>query len=64
MLADKKFIPTSRIAQAGNVSPEYSKKVMSELKEEGLINPEHTPSGRELISFNECRAIWERFDAK
>ena len=60
MLADEKLIPKSRIAPVTRTSREYVDRVIRDLREEGLINPQRTPTGRDLLSFTECQIVWGR----
>ena len=60
MLADEKLIPKSRIAPAARTSREYVNQVIKDLRDEGLINPLRTATGRDLLSFHECEIVWGR----
>ena len=60
MLVDEKLIPKSRIAPVARTSREFMDRVIRELREEGLINPLRTATGRDLLSFSECQVIWGR----
>ncbi len=60
MLADEKLIPKSRLAPVAKTSKEFLNRVVDDLKNEGLINPERTATGRDLLSFSECQIVWGR----
>ncbi len=63
MLADPKVIPKSRIPYVSNESADRINKIMSELSEKGIINPERTSTGRVYISPSEFEAVRMRLEA-
>ena len=63
MLDEPKIISSSRIPQVTNTSREFIDRLLQHLEEQGLIEPERTPTGRRFLSVSEWATIKERLGA-
>lgn len=52
-----KIVPDLRVFAAANVSKERGRRRLSELQQEGLVQPLRTPTGRTLLSFEEAERL-------
>ena len=64
MFEDMKLIPRSQFAPAAGVSREYVENVIRKLRDDGLIDPRQTPTGREFLSVSDARIVWVALRAK
>ena len=58
-LADVKIIPSSRLWPPLGVGHPFGQSLISRLESKQLINPERTPTGRTILSFNECQVVFD-----
>lgn len=57
MLNDYKLVPRSRLASVAGTSMSPVNRVIRELKERGLIEPDESPTGREHLTPKEAELV-------
>lgn len=51
------MLPDRRLYHALDVSLELGRKRLKELQDKGVINPQRTPTGRTLLSFQDAERL-------
>jgi hypothetical protein len=54
---DVPLIPDLRIYTMRNVSREHGRKVLKELEADGKVRPEHTATGRRLLTIHDAEVL-------
>ena len=59
---DRKIIQTAPLFRVENISATAGNRVIEELEDEGLIDPEVSPTGRKKLSIREARIVDARIN--